>query len=69
MCLVTYENMRGIFCLLRYVTLVLFEGLDSGPDDRESVFLCPGSELRAGLLVHMPGRNHAPLDLPLLHGC
>lgn len=43
-------------------------GPDCGPDHREGFILRPRSELWQGLLLHLPGRHHQTVDVPLLHG-
>ena len=50
------------------VMVILFAGPDFRPDNREGVVLRSGPELREGVFLHLQGRHHAALDLPLFHG-
>lgn len=47
---------------------MLFAGPDPGPDNREGVVLRSRPQLREGVLLHLQGRHHAALDLPLFYG-
>lgn len=51
------------------LTSFLFNtGPDSWPDNREGVILRSWQELWESFFLHLQGRHHPPLDLPLFYG-